>query len=95
MLYLALRFVWCNEVVFEGMRKEGIFKDKNLEGLIVQQISEQIPWEEILSYFCTFSWLLLFCLVGLSLGLTKEVCLFHPGLSRKINKNYRTITDVC
>lgn len=95
MLYLALRFVRCKEVVFEGMRKEGIFKDKNLEGLIVQRISEQITWEERLFYFCTFSWLLLFCLVGLSLGLTKEVCLFHPGLSRKINKNYRTITDVC
>lgn len=77
------------------MRKEGIFEDKNLEGLIVQWISEQIPWEERLFYFFTFSWLLLFCLVGLSLGSTKKVFLFPPGLSRKINKNYRTITDVC
>lgn len=97
LLYLALRFVRCKEVVFEGMKEEGILKDqhKNLEGLIVQRISEQIPWEERLFYFCTFSWLLLFCLVGLSWGLTKEVCWFPPGLSRETNKNYRTITDVC
>lgn len=77
------------------MKEEGIFKDqhKKLEGLISQGVSEQTPWEERLFYFCKFHSFLLFCLVGLSLGLTKEVCWFPPGKSREANKNYRTITD--
>lgn len=81
MLYLELRFVPCKEVAFARMKKEGIFKDwhKKLEELIIFGTSEQTQWEKRLFYFCKFSSLLLFCLVGLSLGSIKRVCCFPPG----------------
>lgn len=81
LLYLSLRFVQCEEVAFAGMKGKGIFKDqhKKLEELIFHGTSEQTQQEERFFYFYKFCSLLLFCLMGLSLGSTKNICWLPPG----------------